>query len=594
MELNRVDQEPEATPVPLTIPSANMAALEALAALPAETEIRCFGDYQLLSEIARGGMGVVYKARQTKLNRIVALKMILSGVVASAEDIQRFRIEAEAAANLDHPGIVPIHEIGQHEGQHFFSMSFVDGCSLADHVNSGPLPPQKAAELTHKIADAIAYAHSHNIIHRDLKPANVLLDQNGEPRITDFGLARKTNTDSGITKTGAVMGTPSYMPPEQAAGRMSDVGPLSDVYSLGAILYCLLTGRPPFQAANPLDTLQQVLEEEPVSVTTLNSNVPTDLSTICGKCLQKDPAKRYRSAKDLADDLGRWERGDSILARPTGYLERMEKWSKKQPAAAVSIGLIPVIVLRSTETGVSAGAIIAGMMLSNNSRGSVVWMAGLLSLMGSLGFELLTTPEHASLSGATPLLIAMLACLATIGLQSLWYSADASFIYRRPAMIVFMLIWFLAMIGHTACANVDILFGNIEVTESTRFVTSSLMGQLHRPLTIMTVTASGLGLGIVLRASTVPILTRIQGDSEADLFTAVCGIIASIVIADFWITYLLSSYYWYFNEGASFAAAYTSISARFLPAGIMLLLLAQVVFVPFGILLGGVIRRRLD
>ena len=311
----------------------------------AESRVRYFGDYELLSEIARGGMGVVYKARQTNLNRVVALKMILAGQLASEEEVQRFRTEAEAAANLDHPGIVPIYEIGQHEGQHFFSMGYVDGCSLADRVRNGPLPPKEAAELTKKIAEAIAFAHSRNVIHRDLKPANVLLDQNGEPKVTDFGLARKTDADSGMTRTGAVMGTPSYMPPEQAAGKTSEVGPLSDVYSLGAILYCLLTGRPPFQAANPIDTLMQVMEREPVSISTINPEIQRDLETICHKCLQKEPAKRYASTQELAADLGRWLRGEPIQARAVSNAERAYRWVKRNPVvsgltAATTIALL--------------------------------------------------------------------------------------------------------------------------------------------------------------------------------------------------------------------------------------------------------------
>ena len=303
-------------------------------AASAGSRVRYFGDYELLSEIARGGMGVVYKARQVNLNRVVALKMILAGNLASEEEVQRFRTEAEAAANLDHPGIVPIFEIGLHEGQHFFSMGYVDGCSLADRVRNGPLPPKEAAELTKKIAEAIAFAHSRNVIHRDLKPANVLLDQNGEPKVTDFGLARKTDTDSGMTRTGAVMGTPSYMPPEQAAGKTTEVGPLSDVYSLGAILYCLLTGRPPFQAANPIDTLLQVMEKEPVSVSTLNPEIQRDLETICHKCLQKELTKRYSSAQELADDLGRWLCGEPIQARAVSNAERAYRWVKRNPVVS--------------------------------------------------------------------------------------------------------------------------------------------------------------------------------------------------------------------------------------------------------------------
>ena len=230
--------------------------------LPHRTTVRYFGDYELEREIARGGMGVVYKARQVKLNRPVALKMILAGNLAGEAEVRRFYLEAEAAANLDHPGIVPIYEVGQHEGQHYFSMGFVEGQSLAHRVAEGPLPPREAAALMVQIAEAVQYAHEKGVIHRDLKPGNVLLDTQGRPKVTDFGLVKKLQSDSGLTASGQIMGTPSYMPPEQAQGR-SDIGPLADVYSLGAMLFCLLTGRPPFQADNVMETLKQVLEQDP-------------------------------------------------------------------------------------------------------------------------------------------------------------------------------------------------------------------------------------------------------------------------------------------------------------------------------------------
>ena len=297
----------------------------------APAKVRYFGDYELLREIARGGMGVVYQARQVNLKRTVALKMILAGQLASGDDVRRFYAEAEAAAKLDHPNIVPIFEVGQHEGQHYFSMAFVEGESLAHKVALGPLPPREAAQIMKKVAEAIAYAHGEGVIHRDLKPANVLLDKDGEPRVTDFGLAKRIDTESlsvasggrqppddqpahagrspaaaNLTATGQVLGTPSYMPPEQAAGRRSDIGPTADVYALGAVLYCRVTGRPPFQAASPLDTLLQVLDQEPLSPRQLNPTVPRDLETICMKCLEKEPRKRYASAQDLADELRRF------------------------------------------------------------------------------------------------------------------------------------------------------------------------------------------------------------------------------------------------------------------------------------------------
>ena len=325
---------------------------EAGVTLEAGAAVRYFGDYELLEEIARGGMGVVYKARQISLNRIVALKMILTGQLAGKEDVRRFHAEAEAAANLNHPGIVPIYEIGEHEGQHFFSMGFVDGASLAATIKDGPLPPKEAAECTRKVAEVIAFAHKRGVIHRDLKPANVLLDRNGEPKVTDFGLAKKVEGDGGLTATGQILGTPSYMPPEQAAGKIDEVTESADVYALGAILYALVTSRPPFQAASPLDTLMQVLEQEPVSPRVLNTNVPLDLETICLKSLEKEARRRYSSATALAEELQRFLNDEPIHARPISAPERVLRWCRRKPVVA---GLIAAVVLAmSIGTGVSS------------------------------------------------------------------------------------------------------------------------------------------------------------------------------------------------------------------------------------------------
>jgi CHASE1-domain containing sensor protein len=285
---------------------------------PGVSSARKIPGYEILSELGRGGMGVVYRARHLRLNRVVALKMVLSGGHATAEERVRFLAEAEAIAAVRHPGIVQVFDFGTHDGLSFLSLELCPGGSLAGKVAGTPLAPQEAARLVEQVARAVQAAHEKGIIHRDLKPGNVLLAEDGSPKVTDFGLAKRVEVGTGLTLTGAVLGTPSYIAPEQALGR-KDVGPAADVYALGAILYELLTGRPPFKAATTLDTLNQVLSEEPVPPRRRNAAVPRDLETVCLKCLAKEPEQRYASAAALAEDLGRWLDGQPVTACSLGY-----------------------------------------------------------------------------------------------------------------------------------------------------------------------------------------------------------------------------------------------------------------------------------
>jgi hypothetical protein len=313
--------------------------------LEVESFPRSFGDYELLEEVARGGMGIVYRARQVSLDRIVAVKMLLFGPLSSPEFVKRFRAEASTAASLQHPNIVAIHEVGVHQAQQYFAMDFVEGPSLAKLLAYGPLPAKRAASYLKTIAEAIHYAHERGVLHRDLKPSNVLIDANDQPHVTDFGLARRLEGDSELTMTGQVLGSPNYMPPEQAVGRRGKVSRRSDVYSLGAMLYHLLTGRPPFVGEALTDTLEQVLDAEPVSPRVLNPSVPRDLETICLKCLEKEPDKRYATAQALVDELSRFLERQPIQARPVTRPERIWRWCRRKPALATTLAATMLLLL---------------------------------------------------------------------------------------------------------------------------------------------------------------------------------------------------------------------------------------------------------
>lgn len=323
------------------------AALEAEANLVAH--LSGFADYELLEEIARGGMGIVFKARQRGLNRIVALKMIAAGQLAKPEDIARFRNEAEAAARFQHPNLVPVYEVGEHDGQPWFSMEYVAGPSLAKEVRAGPLAPERAARLMQAVAGAVQHAHDHGILHRDLKPSNILIEFGTVPRVTDFGLAKFAQHDSGITRTDGIVGSPGYMSPEQASA--GSVDNRSDVYSLGAVLYEMLTGRPPFQASTPIRTLRLVIETEPVPPARFNPGVPRDLETICLKCLAKEPARLYSTARELAAELEAFLENRPIRARPTSRMERVVRWCRRKPALAAALTAL-VLALGSGIGGV--------------------------------------------------------------------------------------------------------------------------------------------------------------------------------------------------------------------------------------------------
>jgi WD40 repeat protein/tetratricopeptide (TPR) repeat protein/tRNA A-37 threonylcarbamoyl transferase component Bud32 len=302
------------------------------------------GDYEVLGEIARGGMGVVYRARQKSANRVVALKMIRGGELADAAEVQRFRHEAGAVANLDHPHIVPIYEVCEYRGRPFFSMKLMEG-TLAERLQTGrsPFSPAAAARLMAKVARAVHHAHQHGVLHRDLKPANILLDGHAEPHVTDFGLAKRLEDGpKGLTQSGAIVGTPEYMSPEQATAQKV-LTTAVDVYGLGAVLYALLTGRPPFQGGNVLETLRQVVEAEPAPPWLVNRQVPRDLGLVCLRCLDKDPGRRYGSAEAVAEDLGRWLDGEPVAARPVGTPERVIKWVRRRPAVAGLLAAVLVV-----------------------------------------------------------------------------------------------------------------------------------------------------------------------------------------------------------------------------------------------------------
>ncbi len=311
--------------------------------------LRYFGDYELLEEIGRGGMGVVYKARQVSLDRIVAVKMMRPGLLATDDEIRRFQTEAKAAAALRHPNIVAIHEIGEQDGLFYYSMDFVAGHSLAEIVREHPLPQMDAARCCMLIAGAVDFANSQNTLHRDLKPSNVMVDEQGQPHITDFGLAGSLVADAQHSLTGSAVGTPAYMSPEQALGRRKELTASSDVYSLGAVLYESLTGRPPFQTDSAFETIRMVIESPPVSPRVLNPKISRDLETVVLKCLEKDPRRRYQTASEFAADLARFLRNEPVLARRIGPITQGWNWCLRHPWPTAAVAVIVLLAAVSAD-----------------------------------------------------------------------------------------------------------------------------------------------------------------------------------------------------------------------------------------------------
>lgn len=347
------------TPVPPDQPAWNAETVGLVmdATAPEKPAYPRVSGYEIVGILGRGGMGVVYRARQSGLNRIVAMKMVLSGANAAPRQFARFHAEAQAIAQLQHVNIAQVYDVGEHDGLPYYSMEFVDGGTLSHEINGSPLPPSRAADVVMDVARAIGFAHSHGIVHRDLKPGNILMTKDGVPKVADFGLVKRLEQDSGQTQTGEVVGTPSYMAPEQARSA-KDIGALADVYALGGILYCMLTGRPPFIGSSSMETIMQVLNDELVPPNQLQPKTPPDLNTICVKCLQKDPAKRYQSAMELAEDLRRFRAGEPITARPVSRRERVWQWCRRNPRLAVATSIAALLMLVLSIGGPSAAILV--------------------------------------------------------------------------------------------------------------------------------------------------------------------------------------------------------------------------------------------
>jgi serine/threonine protein kinase len=436
---------------------------------------KMFGDYELLEEIGRGGMGLVYKAYQRSLDRTVALKMILRGELATPEDLARFQTEAQAAAHLEHPNIVPVYDAGAHEGQAYFSMRLVEGQTLAALLARGPLHPRDAARYLAAISRAVHYAHEHGILHRDLKPSNILLDGDDRPHITDFGLAKRVSgaAAAGRTATGAIVGTPAYMAPEQVSNRRGTPSPVSDVYSLGVILYEMLTGRPPFQAPTPVDTLLLVLDQDPVRPRLLNPGVDADLEMICLKCIQKEPELRYRSARALADDLDAYLQGEALSVHAGRLASVFNRTFRETHNAVVleNFGLlwishsVLILILCGLTTWL-AGHEVANPLwyLLLWGGGLIVWACVFWQLRKRAGPVLFIERQVAHVWGA--------AIAATIGVFVLEYLLGLEVLALAPMLAV--------IAGMTFAVKAGMLSGAFYLSAAAEFLTAVPMAV--RPL----------------------------------------------------------------------------------------------------------------